>query len=76
MRQIHLFEKEVTSELCWKKRLRTFGGWDWQNSLFRISHFQIHITLKNFLGERSFASPISNAQKVHQTDSNLGPHDQ
>ena len=24
MRQIHLFEKEVTSELCWKKRLRTF----------------------------------------------------
>ena len=29
-----------------------------------------------FLRERSFASPISNTQKVHQTDSNPGPHDQ
>ena len=28
MRQVHLFEKEVTSELCWKKRLGTFGVWD------------------------------------------------
>ena len=45
-------------------------------ALFRFPHFQIHITLRIFLGERSFASPISNTRKVHQTDSNPGPHDQ
>ena len=49
MPQIHEFEKEVTSELCWKKRLRTFEVWDWQNArqngsptLFRSMEINYH----------------------------------
>ena len=47
--------------------------------VIQASYSQMHVTLKNFLGEQSFASPIcrcTKAEKVHQMDLNPGPHDQ